>query len=76
MDPLMGTVIAFAPNWVPKGWMACNGALLPIAQYSALFALLGVQYGGDGITTFALPNLPPLPCAPGSPVTSGASQLQ
>jgi microcystin-dependent protein len=57
MEPLMGTVIPFAPGWAPKGWMACDGRLLPIAQYSALFSLLGTQYGGDGIQTFALPKI-------------------
>ena len=62
MDFLMGSILPFAPNWVPKGWMACDGALLPIAQYSALFSLLGTQYGGDGIQTFALPNFNPIRC--------------
>lgn len=44
-------------NYPPRGWAQCNGQLLPIAQNQALFALLGTQYGGDGIRTFGLPNL-------------------
>ena len=44
-------------NFAPKGWAACNGQLLPINQNQALFSLLGTTYGGDGIRTFALPNL-------------------
>lgn len=57
MDPFLGEIRLFAGNFAPQGWAFCNGALLPIAQNSALFALLGVTYGGDGRTTFALPNL-------------------
>ncbi|HAO09131.1 MULTISPECIES: phage tail protein [Chryseobacterium] len=56
-DELMGVVKVFAGNFAPRGYMFCNGALLSIAQYSALFSLLGTTYGGDGIRTFALPNL-------------------
>lgn len=47
----------FAGNFAPKGWAFCNGQLLPIAQNTALFSLLGTTYGGDGRTTFALPDL-------------------
>ena len=53
----MGMIALFGFNFAPKGWMFCNGQLLSIAQNSALFALLGTTYGGDGQTTFALPNL-------------------
>ena len=53
----IGTVEPFAGNFAPRGWMKCEGQLLPIAQYSALFSLLGTIYGGDGRTTFALPDL-------------------
>ena len=56
-DPYIGEIRAVAFDFVPRGWMACNGALLPIAGYSALFALLGTTYGGNGTTTFALPDL-------------------
>jgi microcystin-dependent protein len=57
MDPYLGQIQAFAFNYAPLGWMKCEGQLLPIAQYSALFALLGTMYGGDGVTNFALPDL-------------------
>ena len=53
----MGMIALFGFNFAPKGWMVCNGQLLSIAQNSALFSLLGTTYGGDGQTTFALPNL-------------------
>lgn len=53
----MGQLMCVAFNYAPKGWMFCNGQLLSIAQNSGLFSLIGLQYGGDGITTFALPNL-------------------
>lgn len=56
-DPFLGQ-IAFVPyNFVPKNWAPCNGQLLSIAQNSALFSLLGTQYGGNGQTTFALPDM-------------------
>jgi microcystin-dependent protein len=57
MDEYMGMIKIFAGNFAPQGWYMCNGQLLSIAQNSALFSLLGTIYGGDGITTFALPNL-------------------
>jgi microcystin-dependent protein len=57
MEPFIGQIEAFGFNYAPKGWALCNGALLSIAQNSALFSLLGTVYGGDGITTFALPDL-------------------
>src|SRR5262245_30769396 len=47
----------FGGNFAPLGWALCNGQLLPISQNTALFSLLGTNYGGDGRTTFALPNL-------------------
>ena len=56
-DPYVGEIRAFGFNFVPTGWAQCNGQRLPIAQYTALFSLLGTTYGGDGRTTFALPNL-------------------
>lgn len=52
----LGEVATFAFNFCPLGWAEANGQLLQIAQNSALFNLLGTQYGGDGVTTFALPN--------------------
>jgi len=57
MEPLLGSLLLFAGNFAPRGWMFCNGQLLPIAQNTALFSLLGTTYGGDGMTTFALPDL-------------------
>jgi|JI8StandDraft_1071087.scaffolds.fasta_scaffold07896_4 microcystin-dependent protein len=57
MNPFLGMIRAFAFPQVPKGWAACNGQLLPINQYQALYSLLGTAYGGDGRTTFALPDL-------------------
>ena len=55
--PFLGQVSIFAFNFAPKGWTLCNGQLLAINQNQALFALLGTTYGGNGQTTFALPNL-------------------
>lgn len=56
-DAYTGEIRIFAGNFAPNGWALCNGQLLPISQNTALFSILGVQYGGDGRTTFALPNL-------------------
>lgn len=57
MDPFIGEIQAFAFNFAPRGWAVCDGSLLSIQQNTALFSLLGTTYGGDGRTTFALPNL-------------------
>ncbi|HXD45249.1 MAG TPA: tail fiber protein [Pseudolabrys sp.] len=57
MDQYLGEIRMFTWNWPPKGWALCNGAILPIAQNAALFSLLGTTYGGNGTTTFALPDL-------------------
>lgn len=57
MEPMLGQIQAFGFNFAPRGWMQCAGQLLPIAQWQALFSLLGTTYGGDGRTTFALPDL-------------------
>lgn len=57
MDPFIGQIIQFGGNFEPRGWAFCDGRLLPISQYSALFSILGTTYGGDGRTTFALPDL-------------------
>ena len=56
-EPFVAEIRIFAGNFAPKGWALCNGQLLPISQNTALFSLLGTNYGGDGKTTFALPNL-------------------
>lgn len=57
MDPLIGTIMLAAFPFAPKGWMFCNGQTLNINTNNALYALLGTQFGGDGKTTFALPDL-------------------
>lgn len=56
-EPFLGEIRPFAFGFTPKGWASCDGQLLPIAQNAALFSLLGTMYGGDGRTTFALPDL-------------------
>ena len=56
-DPYIAEIRIFAGNFAPRGWAFCNGQLMPIAQNTALFALIGTTYGGDGSTTMALPDL-------------------
>jgi microcystin-dependent protein len=56
-DPFMAEIRIFPFTFAPKGWAFCNGQLIPISQNTALFALLGTTYGGDGKSTFALPDL-------------------
>lgn len=56
-EPFMAQMTYFAGNFAPRGWAFCDGQLLAISRYSALFSLLGTTYGGDGRTTFALPDL-------------------
>ncbi len=56
-DPFIGEIRLFGFNFAPTGWAQCNGQLLSIAQNTALFSILGTTYGGDGRTTFGLPNL-------------------
>lgn len=56
-DPLLGQISMFAGNFAPRGWALCDGQLLAISSNTALFSLLGTTYGGDGRTTFALPDL-------------------
>jgi microcystin-dependent protein len=56
-EPFLSEIKIISWNYAPKGWAFCNGSLLPINQNQALFSLLGTTYGGDGRTTFALPNL-------------------
>lgn len=57
MEEYLGAIKIFAFNFPPRGWMTCAGQIVSIAQNQALFALLGTQYGGNGTTTFALPDL-------------------
>lgn len=56
-EPYIGDIMMFGGNFAPSGWAFCNGQLLPISQNQALFSLLGTMYGGDGMTTFGLPDL-------------------
>ena len=56
-EPFLGMIIIVPYNFAPRGWAFCNGQILPIAQNTALFSLLGTTFGGNGQTTFALPDL-------------------
>ena len=56
-DPYIGQITTFGGNFAPRGWALCNGRLMSISANSALFSILGTTYGGDGISTFALPDL-------------------
>jgi len=57
IDALLGSIYLFPYNFTPSGWMSCEGQILQINQYSALYALIGTTFGGNGSTTFGLPNL-------------------
>ena len=56
-EPIIGEIRMFAGTFAPRGWAFCDGELLPISSNSALFSIIGTTYGGDGRTTFALPDL-------------------
>lgn len=56
-QPFVGQIIAVGFNFAPQGWLLCDGSVVPIAQYDALYNLIGTTYGGDGQSTFALPDL-------------------
>lgn len=56
-QPYIGEIRMFAGNFPPNGWLFCDGQILAISEYDALFALIGTTYGGDGQSTFALPNM-------------------
>jgi microcystin-dependent protein len=65
-SPFLGEIEIFGFNFAPYGWAQCNGQLLPVTQNTALFSLLGTQFGGDGHSTFGLPNLQgQIPVGPG-----------
>ena len=73
-SPFLGEIRIFSFGFAPQGWEQCNGQLLPINQYQALFAILGTTYGGDGRVTFGLPNLQGrLPVHPGNNIVLGQS---
>ena len=59
-EPYIGEIRAFTYNFQPIGWMLCAGQMLRITDNHMLFSLIGNTYGGDGLTTFALPSIPPL----------------
>ncbi len=56
-NPYIGEIIPWPANFAPKGWAFCDGSLIPISQNTSLFSLIGTTYGGDGKSTFALPDL-------------------
>ena len=64
-EAYLGEVRPFSFDFQPEGWVPCNGQVLPISGNTALYALLGNRYGGDGKANFALPKIPPLPSASG-----------
>ncbi len=69
-EPFIGEIRAFPYGFAPRGWALCNGAILSIAQNQALYAILGTMYGGNGTTTFALPDLRGrAPVHPGNGIT-------
>jgi len=57
MEPFLGQITLYACNFAPYGWLQCQGQILPIQQYAALFSLLGTNFGGNGTSNFSLPNL-------------------
>ena len=57
MDPIIGQIVLFGGNFAPMGWAFCDGKILQINEFPALYSILGTTYGGDGRTTFALPDL-------------------
>ncbi|BBH45778.1 phage tail protein [Pseudomonas sp. KU43P] len=77
MDNFLGEIRLFSFTVIPKGWLPCNGQVLPIQTYAALYSLLGTQFGGDGKTTFALPDLRgrvAMAKSPSSPTQKGGSE--
>ena len=66
-EPFLGSIVLFCGNFAPRGWALCDGQMLSIAQNTALFSILGTTFGGNGVTTFALPDLRGrVPLHPGS----------
>ena len=73
-DPFLGEIRLFSSGYVPKGWALCNGQVLTIAGNEQIFGVIGATYGGDGVTTFALPDLRGrVPMHVGPSLTQGAS---
>lgn len=75
MEAFTGQINLWAPTYAPVGWSYCNGALLPISQYSALFYLIQALYGGDGKTNFALPDLRSRFAVGAGPAASGTNYV-
>jgi len=73
--PFLGQVLAYAGSELPEGWMACNGAMLPVAQFQPLFSLIGYAYGGSG-PAFALPNLAGRRIVGGTPGATGDAKME
>lgn len=72
-EPFLGEIRAFSFGFVPRGWARCDGSLLSIASNQALFSIIGTMFGGNGTTTFALPNLQGrVPVHPGDEILYGA----
>ncbi len=57
MDAFIGTILLWPMDWAPQDWLLCNGQVLQMTSYQALYSLIGIRFGGDGRTTFALPDL-------------------
>jgi microcystin-dependent protein len=77
MEPFFGEIRLFGGNYAPRGWLLCDGSLLPVQSFEVLFALLGTRFGGDGIQTFALPDLRgrvPVHASPQHPVGEKGGQ--
>ena len=68
MDFFIGQICMFPLSWVPRGWAKCDGTLLSISENQALFSLIGMEFGGDGRQTFALPKMPPIKTKDGGDV--------
>jgi len=75
MDSYMGTIMAWAPNFVPRSWMYCQGQTLSINSNTALFSLIGTVYGGNGVTTFQLPNLSGRVAVGAGPLAGGSTYV-
>jgi len=76
-EPFLGEIRSFAFGVIPRGWLACQGQMLPIQQNQALFSLLGISYGGNGVTTFGLPDLRgrvPLHLSPAYPLGAAGGE--
>ena len=76
MDGYIGQIILFAGTFAPRNWAICNGEVLAISGNEALFSIIGVTYGGDGRTTFALPNMAPVADTDGQGQAAGEDKAR